>query len=272
MPPRTQGSIDSELLQADVMRFMAIIAFCLIAILALVRNVDAPPVDAEPTPPAVVAAPEPELKPEPEKKTERVVAAAPPPVAPPTPAIAPRPVPKPKPELERLIASPKPIASPTPSPTPAPAIQQPIAPAAPPEEPQPLPIEQLAAAPEPEPEPEPPQEKGLSLRFESDKDFLRLISKRDIAVYLFNDQDAQRLSNRYDFASAAPPRQLYEVLAATIPDAITRAARRDLGNYDRYRWGIAIPRPIEQQISGFVAAAASGELVIDRYGRVHHVE
>ncbi len=37
---RNVATFDSESLQADVMRFMAIIAFCLIAILALVKNID----------------------------------------------------------------------------------------------------------------------------------------------------------------------------------------------------------------------------------------
>ena len=57
--PRPATSIDSETLQADVMRFMAIIAFCLIAILALVRNIEESPQPvaavqepvAEPVPP-----------------------------------------------------------------------------------------------------------------------------------------------------------------------------------------------------------------------------
>ena len=42
MRPRYNAGIDGESLQADVMRFMAIIAFCLLAILALVRDVEAP--------------------------------------------------------------------------------------------------------------------------------------------------------------------------------------------------------------------------------------
>ena len=41
------ASADNESLQADVMRFMAIIAFCLIAILALVRDAEPPPAEAE---------------------------------------------------------------------------------------------------------------------------------------------------------------------------------------------------------------------------------
>lgn len=50
MIPSTQPSIgfESESLQADVMRFMAIIGFCLVAIFAIVPNTDARPTLPEP--------------------------------------------------------------------------------------------------------------------------------------------------------------------------------------------------------------------------------
>ncbi len=61
---RKHGQLNTAGLEADVMRFMAIIAFCLIAIMALVKDVETPP-DQEPqiveTP---QLAPAPELKPE----------------------------------------------------------------------------------------------------------------------------------------------------------------------------------------------------------------
>ncbi len=47
--PDHRHIFDTEGLQADVMRFMAIIAFCLIAILALVQKLEAP-LPVEPTP------------------------------------------------------------------------------------------------------------------------------------------------------------------------------------------------------------------------------
>ncbi|MEE4301755.1 MAG: hypothetical protein V2J24_20120, partial [Pseudomonadales bacterium] len=58
--PDTASAALDESLQADVMRFMAIIAFCLVAIMALARN--ATPLEAEPAvdaampePPAPIA-------------------------------------------------------------------------------------------------------------------------------------------------------------------------------------------------------------------------
>ena len=54
--PTHNAHLDTDGLQADVMRFMAIIAFCLIAILALVKNLDPPKPDAEvPMSPPVAA-------------------------------------------------------------------------------------------------------------------------------------------------------------------------------------------------------------------------
>ncbi|MFK7916224.1 MAG: hypothetical protein AB8B93_20090 [Pseudomonadales bacterium] len=290
MPPRAQTGIDSDLLQADVMRFMAIIAFCLIAILALVRNVEAPAPTTPQAEPAPLAAATPAT---PAIEIEATVASTPEATNNDTVEQQQALAPSPSPQLAAPTA-PEPVAK---SVTTKPASLQPIAPAPAPQPQQTISLQELAKpvqsqrespaaepliadrqptpAPAPAPtesEPERQEDQGLSLRFESDQDFLRLISKRDIEVYLFNQADAHRLSHSYQFATAQPPSQLYEVLAQTIPDAISAAARRDLGSYDRYRWGIAMPGPIEQQILGFVNAAVHGELVIDRYGQVHHVE
>lgn len=87
-------SADSDGLQTDVMRFMAIIAFCLIAVLALVRNADPlagqpPPLPAEhpakmldaQSPPAPAADPPPvhmPLRPQPQARPETQIEMHPP--------------------------------------------------------------------------------------------------------------------------------------------------------------------------------------------------
>ncbi len=293
MRSRPQTGIDAESLQADVMRFMAIIAFCLIAILALVRNIDAPPAAQAPAPPNVPAPiakappiPIPELAPEPQpdpaKQIEPVVERSVPKATIKPPTF--EPLPQQPVALETVIALEQLLP-------PEPTLLEPIAPAPPPEpiatieaEPEkPLPTH---AAQEPIPAPiesddppidaiaeTPPNDKleGLSLRFVSDRDFLRLLSKRDIQVYLFNEQAAYQLSPAYEFVNAEPPNKLYEVLPMTIPGAISAAAGRALGDHSGYRWGLHIPGAIERQITDHLAAVQSGELVIDRFGRVHHV-
>jgi hypothetical protein len=96
-------SADSEAggvadLQTDVMRFMAILAICLVAIFALVQSIPLKTAPAEPvaTEPVRAASPVPEPKPEPEPEPDIVVVTKPAPVpTPPSePALAPTPAPQ----------------------------------------------------------------------------------------------------------------------------------------------------------------------------------
>ena len=117
-------------------------------------------------------------------------------------------------------------------------------------------------------------EEGLSLRFASPGDFLRLIARAQISVYAFNASgEVLGLNSAYDFMPARSPGQVYELLPQTIPslvvDALARAPHS--AGADDFSWGITLPQHIEKKISGYLASAASGELVIDRYGDVHHV-
>lgn len=207
MRPADSYSAVGESLQADVMRFMAIIAFCLIAILALVRSV------------------------EPEADSEPAVAEVP---------------------------SVEPAA-------PQPAKPAPAEPAA---------AERTAAAPaEPvQPEPAPAREQeGLSLRFASDRDFLRLVSRGDIRVFAFNDAEVLSLDADFRFQPAAAPGRIHELLAATIPDLVIGALPARAAA-DAYSWGIAMPDRLARQIRGYVEDGATGELVINRFGEVRHHE
>lgn len=89
-------------LQTDVMRFMAIISMCLVAIFALVQSIPlktepAEPIASKPEPaPPPVLEPEPEPKPEPEPEPDAVIVTQPDPVAVPPPEPAPAPAPAPQ--------------------------------------------------------------------------------------------------------------------------------------------------------------------------------
>lgn len=230
---------DSESLQTDVMRFMAIIGFCLIAILALVRNVE---------PAEAAAVPAPESAPE---------AAPRPPPAEPTPE-------RPKP---RLITEAAPEAEPEieqmQPPEPEPQLQ-----------PQPQPQPQTVALAEPPPVAESApeeEEEGLVLRFASDGDFLRLIAKGDIQVYAFQETDVLTLNSSYRFLDTQSPGQVYELLRPSIPGLIIDALKQTRHDIDGFRWGIALPGRISNQIERHLSQVSGGQLVIDRYGEVHHV-
>jgi hypothetical protein len=254
---------DSESLQADVMRFMAIIAFCLIAILALVKNTepDASPVDPsdQAIPPAqpevAMVTPEPApwaaMDPEPEAPGTTAETAAEPP-ADLQPATAPG-----RPEqaaTEPVVAEPAAVE---------PARVEP--PAGRPD----------AASPEPvdaaEPAAQPAEEEGLILRFASDGDFLRLIARGDIRVYAFQDSDVLSLNESYRFLDTTAPGQVYELLPPSIPSLVLDALRQARPETDGYRWGIALPGRISHQIERHLNRVKQGELVIDRYGDVRHV-
>ena len=240
---------DNESLQADVMRFMAIIAFCLIAILALVKH-------AEPAEPRATAEIKPAAAPQPEPE---VITAA----RPPTPT----------PSWQEPLVKPAP-AQPLPKPTTKPAAQ-----------PKPVAAAEVAARPDrrsraqakkpaPAPAPAAEPEESLSLRFASDGDFLRLIARGDIRVYAFKGSEILSLDSGYSFLSARSPGQLYELLPQTIPGVIYSALAESRSRTDdsaSYSWGVTLPETIQKQITSYVESVRHGQLVIDRYGDVSHV-
>ena len=91
-------------LQTDVMRFMAILALCLVAIFALVQSIPLAPEDSEPLPDEVDAATPPVPQPvAAAKPQDRVEAAEPKPVADPTFEHRPQPPPPARPSPEAAL-------------------------------------------------------------------------------------------------------------------------------------------------------------------------
>lgn len=318
--------VDDDGLQADVMRFMAIIAFCLVAIMALARN--AAPLGSNPAAfevpsagvqtaasddvvlsVAAVTVPGPEMEPSPE----------------PSPEPNPGPDPEPnriaevrrnvgaessqrpgEPSLESPALEPAPMGAPI-SATPAteeasalkPALD--VARAASPQtrregivaalegmarqdaERSP-PSGQSRATPEPVAKPTPapdaaaadnsllasaPQEaSGLSLRFASERDFLRLIGRDAIEVFAFRKGDVLALTSSLRFAPSAVPGEVYELLPSTIPSQISALLANLRTESEQFQWGVRMPGRIERAVRAQVDAGAAGVLVIDRFGEV----
>lgn len=237
---------DSESLQTDVMRFMAIIAFCLIAILALVRNSE-PGTTRQPAPdPGVESHAEPRgiQPPEPAPAISQV---PPLPDASTAPLRALEPLPR-LPDEEPGDGSLEPADPRTPG-TDAPSDQAVSATA------------QEAAA-----------ERGLSLRFATDRDFMRLIARGEVQVYAFRADDVLSLDRSFRFLESPAPARLYPLEPATIPRLVTGALDAHRGATDGYAWGIRMPERLEARIQALVGQGASGQLVIDRYGEVLHVD
>jgi signal-induced proliferation-associated 1 like protein 3 len=257
------GGLDTESLQTDVMRFMAIIGFCLIAILALVRNVEPPPVDE------VAATETPVVEEEVEIEIPPPVVVKRPPIAPvvklPLPPIAPV-VKRPAPPITRPLVELKP-PPPKIAPTPLPRLIVKKAP--PPVEPAEPAKTAVPAVPEVPPSADEPE--GLVLRFTSDNDFLNLVSARRVQVYAWTDAHAYRLDAGFALHEAEHPGRVFELLAETIPGAIRANLARLAEDAEGFTWAVSFPPDIEANLTRLRGQHTAGLLLIDRNGGIEHV-
>jgi hypothetical protein len=117
---------------------------------------------------------------------------------------------------------------------------------------------------------EPSEEEGLTLRFASDGDFLRLIAKGGIKVYAYRQSDILSLNDSYRFLESRAPGQVYELLKESIPSLIVDALRRERDEIGAFTWGISLPNRISGQIDQHLKSVKNGQLIINRYGDVRH--
>ncbi len=197
------------------MRFMAIVAFCLMAILALVRGADTG---------------------------------------------TPRPADRPSAIRAALQSTPRPPAR---TGTSEPPRVEPQPPRPRTEDRKP-PVRSAASATSPA---HTDRQRGLTLRFASQQDFLRLVNRGQLRVFAFRDGEVLALGADMRFRPAAAPGRLHELLPETIP-ALLISALRGTGRDARYRWGIVMPDGMARQVSAYLNRGANGELVIDRFGEV----
>ena len=115
------------------------------------------------------------------------------------------------------------------------------------------------------------EDEGLSLRFASDGDFLRLIAKGEIEVYAYNESGVFALQPNYQFLRSSAPGQVFELMEQTVPKLIVDALGPMESGAAPFTWAIAIPLAIRTQIENHMASVRNGQLVINRYGEVHHV-
>ncbi|WP_405227159.1 hypothetical protein [Lentisalinibacter sediminis] len=253
-PGAASGEGGMEHLETDVMRFMAILAFCLVAIFALVQSVpeqvakrtkEVPDTVSSVTPqsvePAPAAPPEAVPRPEPQPRPE--------PAPQPEPASQPQPVAATVPE-PRLETPPQPTSEPSPQPAtqPAPETRPDAAPAVPAAEPQP----------------------GFSLRFDSDAALVGLVERREVALYAFARDRVWRfmmVDGRPAFRTAAAPGQVHEMTPQTVPAAVLDTLRRNaVVPPGGVRWGVTLPPATAAALGRVIATNDGGELVIDADG------
>ena len=251
--PGDEGGM--EHLETDVMRFMAILAFCLVAIFALVQSVPQPTRE----PPAVAEAQAVELPP-------------------PAPAVADTEVAE-----SRSVAPPEPQAE-------IPQVSQVAAATPATEVPEvPVPFEVETPAPDTEvadvspgvPDTETPEAsdvpeaapRGFSLRFDSDAALVGLVERDEVDLYAFaRDRVWQFMivDGRPTFRSAEAPRQYHEMAADTVPHQVVTALRRTaVLPGGGVKWGVTLPAPTAAVLARVLATSSGGDLVIDADGFLH---
>lgn len=223
-------------LQTDVMRFIAILALCLVAIFALVQSIPLLPnnpaaaepeaIDAEP----VIREPDAEMPP------VRTADFEPPAVIEEAPLVITRSAVPPMPRQ----AQPR-------------IVEQTIATTA------------VAAAPADVPPPA-PTEKGFTLRFETDLALTRLVARNEVGLYAMTPEKAVRMSvNRgtLSFWPASVPNQFHEMDERTVPEEVMSALRR-AGSVKTgdVKWGVTLPSVMRRQLEQFLNGNAGGSLII----------
>ena len=219
-------------LQTDVMRFMAILALCLVAIFALVQSIPLSPAPAAVIEEPLIEDPIPEPAPQPVEKEITLTRPELPKLQPRQEAVAlQRPVVKPLPRREE----PKNVEVPAPAP---PATE--------------------------------PVKEGFTLRFEDDAALTRLVARTDIGLYAIARDRSYRMSinrARMEFWPASTPNQFHEMDSATVPNAVIDALRTRHGGGDAsVTWGVTIPAAMSRQLNDYLRQHAGGALIIDAQG------
>jgi hypothetical protein len=224
-------------LQTDVMRFMAILSLCLVAIFALVQSM---PI----TPPAIappVSSPDPvvEAAPEPEPVAEPVVEAVP--------------EPKPMRPVETVsLTRPKWVPK-----------YEPKAP--------PIAAAEPAAEPAVEPAVATEEVEGFTLRFESDSALSRLVASSKVGVYAIDGERARRMTvseSRISFWDASLPSSFHEMEVSTVPTPVVDALARTGIDTGSISWGVTLPGKLKTQLEELLQEHRGGSLVIGSNGNI----
>ena len=246
------GNSDAEL-QADVMRFVAIVALCIVAISSLVDEADTTesPVREPVSLAEEIQEPAQETAFEPVVKTPLASTAIPnneytdPPMVPAPPA------PPPKSAIARTGG----VAAIT-----SPAVQEPT-------EPEPVKaVETPKRAQPPEPK------KGFTLRFESDAALLRLVAAGRASLFVFGEDETLKLSFGQAgprFRSAAQPGQFHAITPDTVPVTL-QTALSDAGYAAAdVVWGVTLPQATRSTLTGILRTHDGGQLIIRANGEVY---
>ncbi len=222
-------------LQTDVMRFMAILALCLVAVFALVQSIPLAPQKDTPT---QAATPAPAAQ---QASTAAQVAADEPDAA-----------------REREIVLTRPLAEKKPQEDAPPVLHRPRAAA----------VAKTEAVPV---VPAPPRE-GFTLRFEDDVALTRLVARNEVGLYAILPDKSYRMNvnrGQFSFWPASMPNRFHEMDDTTVPAVVTDAFRLSGAPRSRgIKWGVTIPPTTSRQLETILREKTGGDLVIDADGQL----
>lgn len=250
-PWATPADSAGDEMQTDVMRFMAILGLCLVAIFALVQSLPLAPVVPQHV--ATPGTPPPESQQKPEKHAEVAQ----------YPAELPNPV----------QASPAPVAGlaneseqpavdvelPAPGDSRAPESGSAGLSSAP----DAAPLPDLAAS---DTEPE-----GFTLRFDSDEALRLLVARGEVQFFGVSSGRAWRLAagEQLAFVPSNPPAAFHEMTRTTIPSGVLRAFRRQVPLPSaEATWGVTLPDAMHAALQALLQQHRGGELIIMADGSV----
>ena len=222
-------------LQTDVMRFMAILSLCLVAIFALVQSIPLAPKSEATTPatPTVMPA-------EPETAVE-------------TPPAAPEPVAEPDITLTRPEPKKMPVREAPP------VLQRPAA-------------RVIEPVPAPAPVAAKPAREGFTLRFEDDVALTRLVARNEVGLYAILPDKSLRMNvnrGQMSFWPASLPKQFHEMDASTVPNSVIDAFQVSNGpRVQKLQWGVTIPSATSRQLEQYLREASGGALIINARGEL----
>ena len=236
-------------LQTDIMRFMAILSLCLVAIFALVQSIPLTPVESLPA-----ATPEPVTTPQA------------------LPAAMPVPASTPQSDVTAETADTPPVEAAQETitltrPKWVPKTEPQIASTVPVRETQPI-IEQSPPSPQP---PAAAEEQGFTLRFESDAALSRAVAASHVGLYALDSSRAQRMAvsdSRISFWDASMPNIFHEMETATVPDAVIDALERTGTRAELVNWGVTLPGKTKAQLDELMQSQRGGSLIIGANGDV----
>jgi hypothetical protein len=238
-------------LQTDIMRFMAILSLCLVAIFALVQSIPMTPTEAVKDPVStgqVVAAVSKAAEPEENQNLDSE---------------------KTLPAREQRAAAEAPIVLTRPKWVPAPRSGA----AAPRQrsdtDSAPRVASKLPEAATPVSQPPVPAD-GFTLRFESDAALMRAVAAGQVGFYALGNERAQRMAvsnSRISFWDASTPNAFHEMESSTVPAAVVDALAKS-GKTNGVNWGVTLPAKMSAQLDSLTQSHSGGSLIIGADGRI----